>query len=364
MGIAERTKEQRRVSRDVTQLDVLVLDKQDVIAAGGNDIGLAIDAVEHVFACHAKGETVLPSKTVLRWGQADSEAQKGRINAMPGFVGGRYNMAGIKWIGSHPPNVDKGLPRASGIVILNDPETKFPVAVLEASVISAMRTGAVTGVAAKYLSREDSARLGVIGAGVQARTQIRAVRHVRPGIEDVRVYDLNADRCRAFAEEMEELLGIPVRPVASAREAADGVDILITATTATRPIVQEEWMRPGMLYAQVGGYEAEIDVLVRSDKVVLDDWTEVMHRAIATPYQAVSAGRFSREKLYAELGDIVVGRKPGRESADERIFFNAVGMGTEDVAFATDIWRTARVQGLGRRIALWPDAPAARAVGP
>lgn len=343
----------------MTELEVLVLDKQQVLAAGGDDMGLAVDAVEHVFACHARGETVLPSKTVLRWGGTDSEFQQGRINAMPGYVGGRYKMAGIKWIGSHPPNLEKGLPRASGIVILNDPETKFPVAIMEASVISAMRTGAVTGVAAKYLSREDSTRLGIIGAGVQANTQIRAVCHVRPGIREVLVYDLNAERCRAFAEGMQERLGIRVRPVASAEEAASGVDILITATTAARPIVKEAWMRPGMFYANVGGYEAEIDVLLNSDKVVVDDWTEVMHRAIATPYEAVAAGRFRREQLHAELGEIVIGAKPGRESAAERIYFNAVGMGTEDVAFATEILRNAEAKGLGYRIKLWPGGPTA-----
>lgn len=341
----------------MTELEVLVLDKQAVVAAGGDDMGLAISAVEHVLGCHARGETVLPSKTVLRWGGPETELHQGRINAMPGYVGGRYNMAGIKWIGSHPPNVEKGLPRASGIIILNDPETKFPVAILEASVISAMRTGAVTGVAAKYLAREDATRLGMIGAGVQARTQIRAVCHVRPSIREVRVFDLNAERCQAFAAEMEGVLGIPVRPAASAQEAVDGADILITATTTTKPIVKEEWMRPGMFYAQVGGYEAEIDVLLHSDKVVLDDWTEVMHRGIATPYQAAAAGRFSRAQLHAELGEIIHGTKPGRESAHERIFFNAVGMGTEDVALATDVWRNAQARGLGQRIKLWPSGP-------
>lgn len=340
-------------------MDVLLLDRQDVLACGGGDIGLAVDAVEHVFACHARGETVLPSKTVLRWGDTDSERSQGRINAMPGYVGGRYNMAGIKWVGSHPPNLKRGLPRASAVIVLNDPETKFPLAILEGSVISAMRTGAVTGVAAKYLSREDSRQVGIIGAGVQARTQLQAVCHVRPGIEEVRVYDLDAGRTRAFAAGMADLLGIPVRPVSSPQEAAEGVDILITATTATEPIVKDAWLQPGVFYSQVGGYEAEIEALLNADKVVVDDWTEIMHRGIATPYQAVAAGRFSREQLHAELGEIVSGTKPGRESPTERIFFNSVGMGTEDVALATDIYRTALDKGLGQRFKLWPQAPRA-----
>lgn len=352
-----------RMDVDMTELEVLVLDKQDVIAAGGDDIGLAVSAVEHVFACHARGETVLPPKTVLRWGGTESEAQHGRINAMPGYVGGRYNMAGIKWIGSHPPNLKKGLPRASGIVILNDPETKFPVAIMEASVISAMRTGAVTGVAAKYLSREDSTRIGVIGAGVQSRTQIRAVCHVRPGIRDVRVYDLDAERCRWFAEEMRSLLGISVQPVSTAQEAAEGVDILITATTADKPIVKDEWVRQGAFYSQVGGYEAEIELLLNSEKLVVDDWEEVMHRGIATPYQAAAAGRYGKDRLHGELGEVVIGKKPGRQTADERIFFNSVGMGTEDVAFATDILRNAQSKGIGRKISLWPEAPTESAAG-
>jgi len=341
----------------VSEPSILYLNKQDVLAAGGEDMARAVDAVEHVFECFARGDAVVPSKTVVRWGGTESERDRGRINAMPGYLGGRYNLFGIKWIGSHPPNLERNLPRASALIILNDPDTKFPVAVLEGSVISAMRTGAVTGVAARYLSRPDSVRVGVIGASVQSRTQLMAIQVARPGIREVAIHDLDRGRAERFAEHMHDQLGVEAFAVATAEEAVRGADIFVTATTASQPIVKEDWAEPGSFYSQVGGYEADVELLLRSDKLVVDNWSEVLHRGLATPCVAIREGRYDAERLHGELGQVVTGQVPGRESDTERIFFNSVGMGIEDVACSTEVLREARRLGIGQTLSLWGGSP-------
>lgn len=314
---------------------------------------LAMEAIEHVFQCHASGDYVLPSKTVLRWGDPESEKTSGRINAMPGYIGGKYKMAGIKWIGSHPPNVSRNLPRASAVVILNEFETKFPVAIMEGSVISAMRTGAVTGVATKYLSREDSFRVGVVGAGVLSRTHLMAVKTARPNIKEISLFDIDEARAESFAKSVGEELEVEIQVAKSAEETVRDTDIFFTATTTNAPIIKKEWMAEGSFYSQVAGYEAEEDALLQADKLIVDNWEEVLHRGLATPCVAIAKGLFKKEDLYAELRDIVSKKVPGRENDRERIFFNSVGMGIEDVAFGTEILKNAKEKGLGQRLPLF-----------
>jgi ornithine cyclodeaminase len=330
--------------------DVLYLSKKDVLDAGGGDMTLAMQAVENVLKCHAAGDYVLPSKSVVRWGDGASEMVTGRINCMPGYVGGPYKMAGIKWIGSQPSNVKRGLPRATAVVVLNDFETKFPVAIMEGSLISAMRTGATQGVAAKYLSRPDVARAGVIGAGVLSQATLRAIVTARPSIKEVHVYDLDRERAEEFSREMRGALGIGVAAVGRAEEAVRDMPIFSTATTTTQPIVKDEWVGQGSLYIQVGPYEAEVDVLLKSDKLVVDNLEEILHRGTSTLCVAVKEGRYNKSDLHAELKDVVTGTRPGRESEREKIFFKSVGMALMDVGLATEIFRNAQRKGLGQKL--------------
>lgn len=178
---------------------VLFLSQQETLAAGAGDIYLAMQAVEKALVARHRGDTVLPSKVVLRWGDVSTESTIGRINAMPAYVGAPYRMAGLKWIGSKPANLGRGLPRAGGLIVLSDPETMFPVAVMDASVISAMRTGAVSGLAARHLAPPGSRRLVVVGAGVQGRTQALAVVAAVPSVETVLFYDVDQHRAGACA---------------------------------------------------------------------------------------------------------------------------------------------------------------------
>lgn len=186
-------------------LKVLFLSQEEVVEAGGMDMDAMLDDVTLAFSLFDKGECLAPLKTALRWGDSDTEVITGRINCMPGYVGGKIAMAGLKWIGGSPSNPARfGIPRSSGLLILNDPITMAPIAIMDAGIISAMRTGAVSGAGARYLADPHSECLGLIGAGVQGRTQLMAMKAAIPGINDVKVYDLDPERAENFCTEMEK----------------------------------------------------------------------------------------------------------------------------------------------------------------
>jgi len=343
----------KEVSR-ISIREVIYLSQEDVIAAGGLDMAKCIDAVEEAMACLSRGDSVLPSKTVLRWGDASLEATRGRINAMPAYLGGKVDMAGIKWIGSNPMNPQKhDLPRASGILILNDPETKLPLAIMDTTIISAMRTGAAGGVGVKYLSRTDSRIMGIIGAGVQARTQAMAAAVVRPALEKILIFDIVPERAESWCREMEEQLGISCRTARSAEEAVRESCFFVTVTTAHEPIVKADWIRPGQTFIHMAGYEDELAVVQKADKIVVDSWVEIKHRALQTLYLAYEKGMISDTDIDAEIGEIIIGRKQGREKDGEFIYYNTVGMGIEDIAFGAWIYGEAKKKSIGVRLPLW-----------
>ncbi len=337
-----------------SKVEVLWLSQEDVIAAGGLDMAAAVRDVEEVFRLHALGQTLLPEKIVLDWGEAPPGQQSDHINIMPGYLGGRFDAVGLKDVASFPRNPHRyGLPRASALITLHDTQTGLPQAVMDGTLISAMRTGAASGVGAKYLAREEVSRVGLIGAGVQCRTQLMAMKVVRPGIREGLIFDIRRERAEAFVQEMNQRLGLHLAVADSPEAVVRQAEILITATTTVAPIVREGWLAPGAFYAHVSGYEAEYDVLRYADKVIVDDWETVKHRMYSTIALMWRDSEFSDDDLYAELGEIVVGRKPGRENDHEIIIFSPIGMGLHDLALARRIAHQARAAGLGQSITLW-----------
>lgn len=336
--------------------DITFLSQEDVLAAGGLDMSLAVPTMEEVFRLHYKQDYVLPRKSVLRWGDHASEAVKGRINALPGSIGGDIQAVGIKWLGSSPQNPGRyNIPDANGVIILNDPETLAPMAIMDANVISAARTGANTAVAAKYLAKKDSAIVGLIGAGVQNRTQLLALHYVFPHLSEIRIYDINAERAEIFAQEMSAKIRKPVTVANSAAEAVSGADIYVTATVATQPIIKAEWLVPGVFYSHVGNHECEFEAIQKLDKIVVDSWEGVKHRQVGSLAIMYQAGLLTDAAIYAELGKIVSGDIPGRENDNEIIYLNTVGMGIEDVALAYKVLQRAREMKLGQPLRLWQE---------
>ncbi len=332
------------------ELNIRYLTEKDIIELGGADMTKAVHDMERVFVLKEAGDVKLPDKVSMGWGKNVLEEKKfGRINAMPGYLGGEYDMAGIKWIGSNPGNIEKGLPRASAITILNDPTTRFPVAIMNGALISAMRTGAASGVAVKYLSREDSKVAVLIGAGYQCTTQMEATVCVRPGLEEVYVSDLVFERAEKLAAMMSEKLGRQITPIADPREKCRVADIIITVTGAASPVIDADYLNPrGCLYINVGGYECTYDTVRAAGRIVVDNWNAVKHRKAGTVARMADEGLISDDQIYADLGRIVNGEKPGRVSPEEIIYYNGVGMGVEDIAIATRVYREAEKRNVGR----------------
>ncbi len=312
-----------------------------------------LQAVEQSFRLHGLGQTILPPKPVLRWGGPETEETTGRIMAMPAYLGGDLRIAGIKWIPSAPQNPKKyGLPRANALIILNDPDTLMPLAVMDGTIVSAMRTGAATGVAAKYLARRDSRTIGLVGAGVQGRTQLMALKEVLPAAETVRVFDLDGEKAARFAAEMAAELGLEVRAVDSAAAACQGADVFVTATMSTFPYVRAEWYAEGVFHSEISFWDTPPEVLRHLDRIVADDYYQVEHHGVDVCYRAVRDGFIRRDQV-TNLGDIVVGKAPGRQSPTEKIMFNPIGMGIHDVSEAYRVYRNAVERGIGRRLPLW-----------
>jgi 2,3-diaminopropionate biosynthesis protein SbnB len=333
------------------EIEFLYLNQQDVRATGVTMV-TALEAVEDAFRLHHRGRVNLPYKTVLDLG----ERERGRGNAMPAYVGEDYDVFGIKWIAGFPQNPTKfGLPRGTGLFILNDSWNGVPLAVMDCTLLSAMRTGAVTGVGAKYLAREDSQSVAMIGAGVQARTQLEALTIVLPGLTEVRAYDIRRESAESFAQEVNSRYGskgLNARAVGSPEEAVREADIVVTVTVADEPIVKDRWMKRGSFFAAVGSYqEEEFDVVTNSDRVVVDGIEHVLHRETPVVALMIQQGMINREDIL-ELGAVVCGDIPGRTDPQERIFFSPIGMAIEDVCICHKVYKLAQEKGVGIKLEL------------
>jgi len=336
------------------QWNLLFLSNDDVISLGSQNMLEALDDMEETFRLLDIGEAFSPAKAAMGFGKTlEDESTMGRINALPGYVGGRFQMAGLKWMGSYPGNLEKGLPVACALTVLNDPVTKFPIAAMDGSTISATRTGAVSGVAAKYLAKKDSKTLLLVGAGYQSRTQLEAIWLSCPTLETIYIVDLIKERAEAFAQEMGAKLGISIIPLTDVMQCEKLPDITVTATNSNSAVLPCELVQPGCFHISVGGCDHP-DLYKKADKIVVDDWHHVYHRGLGALVGAVNAGQLDPDSIYCKkLCQIVNGKLPGRESDQEIIYFDPVGMGCEDVAVASRVYRRALEQKIGQWVRLF-----------
>lgn len=334
--------------------DILFLNDETVNSLVAGNMGMVLEDIEKCLSIFDKGDMINPAKCVMRWGKTpEDENVYGRINAMPGYIGGEYNIAGIKWIGSGPQNYKQGLPRASVTVILNDPDTKLPLCISDATKVSAMRTGAIGGLASKYLARKDSKVMLICGAGPQGRTQLEATLATRPSLEKIYIYDIFFDRSEAFTEEMQAKFGITVIPTKDVESACREADIITTITIANEPIIHGDWVKKGALMIQLADFEMTYDCVQKSSKIVCDTWEGIKHRMISTVALMYKDGLIKDEDIYSELGGIINGAKPGRENDDEIIYFNAVGMGIEDLCVVAHAYKLALEKSEGVFVNYW-----------
>lgn len=335
--------------------EMLYLKQEDVIAAGGKDLALAMNQTEDMLKLFENKECIDPPKSVLRWSEDPNiENSKGRINFLSAYVGGKIDSLGMKWIGSFPNNrLTSDLPRATALIILNDPNTGIPIAIMEGSIISATRTAAVTGVAMKYLARKDSRVIGIVGAGVLSKAHLLVANEVLDKVDEIKLYNPTRENAVKLKDSIEEITGISVTLTNTAEQAFKDSDIVMTATTTHSPIVRSEWLKPGMLSIQFAGHEYDFNAIAKADKIVCDDWHGLKHRAIMSPAKMYEQGLLTDQDIYANLGEIVSGKKKGRESEKEHIHFATVGMGISDVAIAAMVYQKALSLNIGQRLSLW-----------
>lgn len=333
--------------------EFLYLDQETVIAAGVLDMRRAIDVVQEAQANFAKGEVREPNKIVLRnTNSAESETQ-GRFNALAASIGVSPPSAiGMKWIASFPGNRQAGWPRASALIILNCPQTGVPLAVMEGGLISAMRTGAMTALGVRYLAPKQSRKIGIIGAGLQSRTQIQGIHTELPGLEEIALFSREISMAESVAGDCRQRWGAPVRAVPTVEDALLDADVALTVTTAQVPLIREHHIKKGALTVQLAGHECEFGVIQQCKKIVVDDWETVKQRDIMTPAIMHRQGLLRDEDIYASLGELILGKRIGREG-DERIHYCHMGMGVNDVALAWEVYKNAREQNLGLSLPLW-----------
>jgi len=320
-------------------METLLFDADTV--ASHTPMTAVVDAVETAFAAHARGNTVMPPKSYVDLPQYD-----GDFRSMPAYLdSGDWDAAGVKWVNSHPNNRSRhALPTVMGTMIYSDPETAFPLAIMDGTTLTTRRTGAAAAVATDHLAVRDASTLGLIGAGVQSHAQLDAILTVRP-IETVVVADADTDRAREFVEAVGDRVTARVGSIAEAA----ACDVLSTVTPVEEPIVDAdvvgEHTHINAVGADAAGKHELGGVLLAAAKIVVDDREQCIHSGeINVPY---GEGTLTDDDIHATLGEVVVGEATGRVDADGVTVFDSTGLAIQDVAAAHVAYERAAAAGAG-----------------
>jgi ornithine cyclodeaminase/alanine dehydrogenase len=320
---------------------LLYLSQADVVATG---LGMReiIDELEVAFQEKGEGRVEMPPKPGIHPGGGDNF-----IHAMPAYIPA-LKSAGMKWVSGFPENERMGLPYISGLLILNDPDTGMPISVMDCIWITAMRTGAATAVSAKYLARPDSLSVGVLGCGVQGRSNVEALA-VKFPLEKVMAYDTSKTAAKRYAAEVSEKFGLAADVVDNPKQAVSECDIVVTAGPILKEphaTIQAGWMDDGA-FASLVDFDSywHADALQESTKFCTDDTAQLRH------YQQIGYFR-TIPPVYADLGELVARKKPGRETTEEITMTANLGLALDDMAVAPLIYRRAVKQGIGTWLTL------------
>ena len=306
-------------------------------------------AVENAFRAYGQRQVQMPPKSYLFYSKYE-----GDLRTMPAYIE-PIEATGVKIVNVHVRNHERGLPTVMATIILNDPTTGFPLAIMDGTYITALRTGAAGAVAAKYLSRSNARRIAFVGCGAQAVTQLLMTLKVRP-IEEVIAYDIHPEAREQFCERVRKEYGLKAVAAQNVDEVYDA-DIITTTTPVHQPILRASAIRPGTHINAIGadapGKEELDPAILLKAKVVIDDWEQASHSGeINVP---VEKGLLTRDDIHAELGEVVAGLKPGRESDDEITVFDSTGLAIQDIASAQTVYRRALERGVGEELSLIMD---------
>ena len=320
---------------------MLVLNQEEVEQL--LDMEGCIGAMEGALAALARGEVHVPLRMVVHPGDEPSF-----LGLMPAHRAGDTPLYSLKTVAVFPGNPRRGLDAHQGTVTLFDGETGEVRVLMNASAITAIRTAAVSAVATKLLAREDVRVLGILGAGVQARTHLEAMRAVRD-FDEVRLYSPTRGHAEALAEEAD------AQTAASAEEAVRGADVVVTATNSLEPVLRREWLQPGAHVNVVGGRPPqmrELDVATVADSAFYVDRRESAEAEAWDYRDALESGAIPPDHIRGEIGEVLVGAAPGRTSAEELTVFRSLGLAVEDLAAAEYVVERARAAGVGAEVPL------------
>lgn len=371
-----------------TRIKFLYLSEPDMIKAGVKNMDQCVEAMEDLLVTLNKGDYVMAGVNHNSHGAQvifpddpqfegmPKNADDRRFMAMPAYLGGKYQMAGMKWYGSNCENKASGLPRSILMMMLNDKDTGAPLALMSANLVSCYRTGAIPGVGAKYLARKDSETVTIIGPGVMGRTCLLAFLSVCPKITTVKVKGRGLRSLHAFEEfvkkECPQIQQIIVCD--SMEEAVKDSDIICVTSTAPVkeidfPYIAEDWVKKGALICLPSAARFDDDFLINRCKKVVDNYKLYEAWAEEFPYPSyemvqiigskftdyLHEGRIQREDI-VDIADIIKKKHPGRESDDEIIVYSVGGMPVEDIAWGGTVYRNALKEGIGVELPLW-DQP-------
>jgi ornithine cyclodeaminase/alanine dehydrogenase len=319
---------------------ILYLSREDVEAV---DVSMdeIIQAITRMFEEKGEGRVEMPPKPGIH------PRPDAFIHAMPAYIPS-LGSSGMKWVSGYPENRKKGLPYIAGLLILNDPETGLPIAVMDCTWITGKRTGAATAVAAKHLARKDSSTVGIVACGVQGRGNLEGLAAVFK-LEKVKAYDISPEIVRRYAEEMSEKLEVEIEPVAEVEEAVRGLDLVVTSGPILKdpePSIEPGWLARGSFACPLD-FDSywKGEALEEVDKLATDDFAQLQYYRDEGFFRQTPAP-------YADLGEIVTGKKPGRQSDDERTMSMNLGLALDDMATAILIYRKATEKGIGVELPL------------
>ncbi|KZL90289.1 tyramine oxidase subunit B [Clostridium magnum] len=372
-----------------TKIDFIYLNEKDMIKAGVKDMAGCVEAMEEMFKLLKMGDYRMGGPNGNSHGvmvtfpespefiNMPKDGPDRRFMAMPAYLGGKFDMMGMKWYGSNVENKGKGFPRSILMLTLNDKDTGAPLAYMSANILSAYRTGAVPGVGVKYFSKEDSKVVGIIGPGVMSKTAFAATMAVRSGIETVKIKGRSLKSIDGFIKYLNE--DYPqikdIRVVETIEEAVRDSDIVHVATSSPTgdpsqyPYINEGWIKPGALLCCPAAARFDDDFILNRARTVTDNielyeaWAEEMiypaYNTIPIPavhcMDLIKERKMTRDQI-DDLGDVLMGKIPAKRKEEEVVIYSVGGMPIEDVAWGTIVYRNAIEKGIGVKLNLW-DVP-------
>ena len=369
-------------------IDFLYLNEEDMIKAGVKNMPACIEAMEEVITCLNKGDYVMGGENHNSHGSQVSFPKTSqfpnmpkdigddrRFMAMPAYIGGSFDLMGMKWYGSNIANREKNLPRSILTVMLNDKDTGAPIALMSANLLSAYRTGAIPGVGAKYLVRKDATVCGICGPGVMGKTSLAAIMAVCPNIDTIKVKGRGKSSLEKFLKYAKgEYPSVKnIEAVDTEEELVRDSDVISFANSggtdpSTYPFVKKEWIKPGAVLIGLSAFDMDSNEL-KTGSLVVDNIKLYEAWAEEFPYPSFGANNIIGSKFtdmvhdgllsmkdITDLGDIISGKKKGRTNKDQIFVYSVGGMPVEDVAWGKVCYEKALLLGIGTRLKLW-DKP-------